>query len=398
MNARAPHPLLLDVWEGIRSRPGHLLLSLFTLATGMLTLTMLMAVLAGFARQSEQILSGVGANVAALLPAQPSSSPRGGISAPHAALLRHRFPAYTISVLRQERAPTLQGKPAVDILAGDEHLAALRGWPLLAGRPLDALDIQRARRVCVLTSVLSREWNAPVGAVIRLASVPFEVVGVLAPAGAAAVDSPLPTGDRLLWIPHTVAPFWRSTTEPPNDRFDAVLVRVDRLDALDTLAARAAPLFATSNALASDYTWITPDTLLSGVRRLRLAVGFTVGAVALLCLALGAAMLANVMASAVRERVPEIGLRRALGASTRDIAMLFIGEAALTTAAAATLGVLAAALLLALAGDRFQVPLAMSAMAWLTPAAAALATAALCAAGPAMAAARITPYEALRND
>lgn len=396
---KAPHPLLLDVWEGIRSRPGHLLLSLFTLATGMLTLTLLMAVLAGFARQSEQILSGVGANVAALLPAQPASAPRGGISAAHAELLRHRFPSYTVSVLRQERAPAGPGKPAVDILAGDEHLAALRGWPLLAGRPLDALDLRQARRACVLTSALSREWNAPVGAVVRLASIPFEVVGVLAPAGnAAAADSPLPSGDRFVWIPHTVSPFWRSDADPPTERFDAILVRVDQLEALDSLATRAAPLFADGSGAAADYAWVTPDTLLAGVRRLRLAVGFTVGAVAMLCLVLGAAMLMNVMASAVRERVPEIGLRRALGASARDIAMLFIGEAALTTTAAATIGVLAAALLLALAGDRFQVPLHMSAMAWFAPAAAALATAALCAAGPAMAAARITPYEALRND
>ena len=100
----------------------------------------------------------------------------------------------------------------------------------------------------------------------------------------------------------------------------------------------------------------------------------------------------------VRERVAEIGLRRALGARRREIAGLFVAEALALTGAAAVAGLLAAEIALRLWGSRFPLPFEFGAQTRLLPLALAVGLALGCSAGPAWMAARLPPAEALRNE
>jgi putative ABC transport system permease protein len=102
--------------------------------------------------------------------------------------------------------------------------------------------------------------------------------------------------------------------------------------------------------------------------------------------------------SGVRERIPEIGLRRAIGASASDVAALFVTEALILTLAAAAVGITAAALLLRLAESTLPLPWCFTPAVASLPALLSLLLAAAASALPTAIAARLPPAEALRND
>ena len=129
------------------------------------------------------------------------------------------------------------------------------------------------------------------------------------------------------------------------------------------------------------------------------AVAFTdlflgLGAVALI---VGGFGIANVMLMSVMERRGEIGLRRALGATRRHIALQFVSEALALALVGGVLGVfLGAGLAVAYAVSQSWIPI-NPAVAVVGGIAAAVAIGAVAGFYPAMRAARLSPTDALRG-
>ena len=106
----------------------------------------------------------------------------------------------------------------------------------------------------------------------------------------------------------------------------------------------------------------------------------------------------SLMVANVRERVMEIGLRRALGASQWDIAALFVMEACLVAGSAAVVATLGTNLLLSLGRQAFPTSLRLGWVSILTPLIVAVFLGIVFSYWPARFAAKITPSEALRNE
>lgn len=154
----------------------------------------------------------------------------------------------------------------------------------------------------------------------------------------------------------------------------------------------------TANPLdASEVEVTRPSDALEA--RTAAAVAFTelflgLGAVALI---VGGVGIANVMLMSVLERKSEIGLRRALGATRRHIAMQFVSEALALALVGGVLGVLlGAGLAVAYAFSQDWVPI-IPIVAVVGGIAAALAIGAAAGFYPAMRAARLSPTDALRG-
>lgn len=368
---------LPDAWAGLRSAPARALLTYAALAAGLAAATLLLAATAGLDREARTLTAAFGADSFALLPADPAPSEAPPWTRDTVETLRH---------LLQDRA-WVSGARAVHagerlLLATDEHWIPAHGWHILRGRPLDAADIHTAAPV-LLTHSLSAIPADP-ALPVTLSDTPLQWIGT--------TDAPADTPPCIPWTLTALD----DTPAPPDRDIDRIWFRARPGHSPEairrTLDARL-PLLDLPGA-----RWVTPETLLADIRRWQRTLAWTAGGGALLGLLLGATSLTGLLLAGVRERIPEIGLRRAIGATPADIAALFVAEALILTLASAATGILAAALLLHAAGPTLPLPWALTPGTLLAPFLLSLLLAALSSALPSLIASRLPPAEALRND
>ncbi|MBI1865104.1 MAG: ABC transporter permease, partial [Nitrospirae bacterium] len=205
-------------------------------------------------------------------------------------------------------------------------------------------------------------------------------------------------GERIVFVPKTVPPYWTTEWKKPEDRLDAIFLRTPETADYARALSAARNLLDQPDARVERVSWVTPESLTRNVRKLEKTISLTVGSIAVLCLVLGGTTLMSLMVSNVRDRVVEIGLRRALGATQKDIAALFVLEAAVVTTAAALAGAAASHVLLILGGAALPFPVRLGLSSVAVPLIAAVALGMAFSYWPARMAARITPSEALRAE
>jgi len=246
-------------------------------------------------------------------------------------------------------APTQSKKLAVkfedislktNIVGTTHEMLAIRNLRLQSGDMFDDQDDRAARRIAVVGQTVVRDLfgrASPVGQTIRIGKVPFQVIGLLAAAGVDmnGVDQddqiliPLRTALRRVFnVIHINNIYVQARSE---QQMDACAVRLrDILRERHRLRTEQQDDFTIQNQAellrAQQETQQTFTSLTVGVASLSLAVG-------------GVGILA-VMLMSVRERVREIGLRRALGARRSDILFQFLLEAMMLSLAGGLVGVM----------------------------------------------------------
>ena len=124
---------------------------------------------------------------------------------------------------------------------------------------------------------------------------------------------------------------------------------------------------------------------------------FLIG-IAAIALVVGGIGIANTMLVSVRERVREIGTRKAIGARRRDISRQFLVEAIIVTLGGAVVGVLLGIALTGPVGSAVNVPASPSLAGIVLAFVSALLVGVLAGYWPARQAARLDPVEALRYE
>ena len=150
---------------------------------------------------------------------------------------------------------------------------------------------------------------------------------------------------------------------------------------------------------SEDFTVTTQDAMLSVLGKVLSVISSAVGGIAGISLFVGALGILTMMWISVNERVSEIGLAKALGATRRQILGLFLGEAALLSLVGGILGVtlgmgLAFVLGRVIPGLHVHTPVRFVVMALVVSLAVGLLSGVL----PARRAADLDPIEALRAE
>jgi putative ABC transport system permease protein len=171
-----------------------------------------------------------------------------------------------------------------------------------------------------------------------------------------------------------------------------VRASTNRVTAIDNLlAAQANPENPTGAQVSQPSQALTAQADAAGAFD-TLFLGL--GAVALL---VGAVGVANIMVISVLERRQEIGLRRALGATRRQIRIQFLSEAVLLSLIGGTAGVIAGVAATAVYAHVKNEAVIIPPEAWAGGLGAAILIGALAGLLPAIRAARFSPAEALRT-
>lgn len=395
--------LIKDIWDGIRTQVGRAALSFMSISIGVSALIVLIAILGGLQERSRQIVKELGVNVVGILQKGVSDKNTDStLKERHASLLALNLPDCSVSTIRRYSVPTLGTQELLTVVGTDSSLINIRQWQMYDGRFLDYLDIEGRERNAVISKSLSSLWSWKVGNLIMLRNIPFKIVGIVE-AGGSALDtelseSGLMLGDRVLFVPKTVPPYWEIDQKNPSPAIDAIFLRVPASMNFTHTVAAARRLLLHSDYPVSNISWVTPESLIQGIKKLQNTIRLTVGSIAVLCLILGGTTLMSLMIANVRDRVTEIGLRRAMGASRWSIAILFVLEACLITGIAAIATTLVTHLILIMGRNTLPVPLKLGHDSIMIPLIAALILGIIFSYLPAKSAANITPSEALRNE
>lgn len=273
----------------------------------------------------------------------------------------------------------------------------IRNIAAASGRVFDETEDRERRRVALIGPIVARNLfgqTDPVGLEVRIDRVPFEVIGVLRRRGTdpAGIDF-----DNEIVIPLETA--MRRVLNVPF--IHVIYVQASQTDELEALEREVRTILDLRHrgrsGIATPFNIRNQAVLLRTERGAARALErLTVGTAAMALLVGGIGILA-VMLVSVRERVREIGLRRAVGARRDDIRLQFLLESGFLAAtggvAGAFLGVIGASIA-SIVGSWDLV------IAWRAPALAiACSTLLGLAAGtlPARRAARLEPIEALRG-
>jgi putative ABC transport system permease protein len=211
------------------------------------------------------------------------------------------------------------------------------------GRFLVATDETEAAAVCVIGAGLGRQlfgFRDPVGESLRLGDEYCQLVGVLNEQGSGAR-----TSSSLAWhdLNQSVfMPFSRMTRRPlalePGQPIDEIWLQVEEGERANELGQILSRVLSRTHA-STDVAVVVPRELLAQRYRTQRTFTVVVGSVGVLALLVGGIGIMNIMLASVIERTHEIGIRRTVGATRRDVGLQFLTEALMMTVAGGLAGI-----------------------------------------------------------
>jgi putative ABC transport system permease protein len=122
---------------------------------------------------------------------------------------------------------------------------------------------------------------------------------------------------------------------------DQIILKVQEGQEIASVAVLVEQVMARRHRDVPDYTVIVPEALLAQSQRTQRIFNIVMGAIAGISLLVGGIGIMNIMLASVLERTREIGVRRAIGASRRDIMSQFLIEAVTLCLIGCAIGVIA---------------------------------------------------------
>jgi putative ABC transport system permease protein len=213
---------------------------------------------------------------------------------------------------------------ATMLLGVSPQYRIVRNLVIVSGRFFDDQDELAHEKVAVIVKPFAEELygtaNAAVGKIISVKGIPFVIIGVFREAFDTYGQSEI--SDHTLLIPYPVARYFTGTNALKEIFFtmrDASMV----LPAKDRVLA----VVRSRHYASSVYSAVTLTELLTSMAKIAdmLTVVLTLGAgITLIVSGVG---IMNSMLANVQSRIKEIGIRKALGATSREIRLQFLTEA-----------------------------------------------------------------------
>ena len=218
----------------------------------------------------------------------------------------------------------------------------IRNWQVAEGRFFEESEQRSYARVCVIGSTVKNNLFSDdedaVGRTVRIGAMPFKVVGVLASKGANGWGQ---DQDDTVMAPYTTVGrvLQRSTFRAIN----MMNISLRSMDDVDEAKREVAALLRQRHRLADyeDNDFETRDTteIMNTIGSVSSLMTVLLAAVAAISLLVGGIGIMNIMLVSVTERIKEIGLRMAIGATPACILWQFILEAIVLSTVGGAIGV-----------------------------------------------------------
>jgi putative ABC transport system permease protein len=225
------------------------------------------------------------------------------------------------------------------LLGVDPDYLHVRNLVILAGRFFDSEDSAGRNKVGIITDKLSQKlYGSPqdsVGRIIKLSGgLPFTIIGVFRESVDTFGQSDIQEDTML--IPYTVSRFFTPTGDVRQIYFSVA-------SSQDVVPATAAikRVLQSRHRAESVYSVENLTHLLTVAEKVADALTVVLMLVAFVTLLVSGIGIMNIMLATVTSRIREIGIRKAIGATNREIRFQFLSEAVLISLAGGMVGIVA---------------------------------------------------------
>jgi len=290
------------------------------------------------------------------------------------------------------------------VVGTDPSWLTVRGRSMTEGRFIAAHDLATRADVAVLGATTAQElfgFRDPVGQTVNIAGQPMSVIGVLNTVGSSSTSSTASNPDDQAIVPLTTASALLFGGSSRNS-VSQILIQSTSAGTLSAAYQEAdaelLSLHGVTTAASADFTITSEQQVLSTATSVDKTLTVLLGGVAGISLLVGGIGVMNIMLVSVTERIREIGLRKALGATPRVIRRQFLVEASVLGSVGgvlgAGLGLLGAAILPHFISDKITI----SPVATVGAIVIAIGIGIAFGVYPASRAARLAPIDALRSE
>lgn len=204
----------------------------------------------------------------------------------------------------------------------------IRSLSIANGTFVTEKDVESRARVAVIgmtvASNLFGEDVNPVGKNIRINNDPFKVIGILESKGQSSMGQ---DQDDIVIVPITTA----TSRIMAIDYIQQISVQVNSADKMDNVQAQIENLMRQRHKITGDkeddFTVRNLTSIMETMTSTSTMLTILLGSVAGISLLVGGIGIMNIMMVSVTERTREIGIRKALGATYRNIMFQFLIEA-----------------------------------------------------------------------
>ena len=208
------------------------------------------------------------------------------------------------------------------------------------GRDISLFDVEESRGVCVIGyDVFQRLFMGrdPIGEVVfinqQISSFGCRVIGVLARSkeGGTRVNSNL-----LIAMPFT---YYEKVSDPWSRRLSEFLIETYSSADVEAVGKKLEAFFKLKYGNSGQFSASADSVLVSQMEQFLGLFSVLLAGIALVSLAVGGIGITNMMLVAVNERLREIGIRKAFGATRQSVRMQFLMESVILCALAGGIGI-----------------------------------------------------------
>ena len=227
----------------------------------------------------------------------------------------------------------------VMVIGSSEYIEKNFDLQMAAGRFFDVFDVEQKARVIVIGSKVKEELfgnNDPIGQKIKFKDQKFQVIGLLSAEG---------QGSFVDFNQAIIAPYTSIQQNVLGIKyFNRIVIEAESIEAVPGVIRDVKTLLRNNhnidNPEKDDFYIMTQEDLANTVKTVTNILTVLLASVAAISLVVGGVGIMNIMLVSVTERTREIGLRKALGATNKNILTQFLFESSFLTSLGGILGII----------------------------------------------------------
>ncbi len=248
-------------------------------------------------------------------------------------------PLKTVEAPVQSQSRTLP----FSVYGTNDDLPYISGYAVEEGRFLSPLDVSESAQVVVIGADVRRAafpLEEALGQRLLIGGQYYTVIGVMAARGQSG-GTVIDVGDvdRSVYIPINSAIRRLGTGDPRADKLDEIALKVATEEELGESAALVRRMLFRRHNNVGDFNILVPEELIRQQQKSKDIFSQVLIFVAAISLLVGGIGIMNIMLATVAQRTREIGIRRALGATRRDILFQFLVESLIISLTGGVIGI-----------------------------------------------------------